>query len=218
MLDLTLFSTLLTALTVLATTVMAASAAVQAVRYEFDLFGATVLALVTAVGGGTLRDLLIGRTPVFWINDPTYLFTAIPVGLVTFLLARRMAAGNGARLRLLLYFDAIGLALFTLVGIKVALGFGTTPLMAVVLGCMTGVAGGMFRDILCGLTPSILKEDLYATLSILGGGLYLALSGPLRDEISVAIAFGAMTLARFIVIARSYQGPPDDQLPGASEA
>jgi uncharacterized membrane protein YeiH len=197
--------TTMDALTVLATAVMAVSAAIQAVRHGFDPFGAVVLAIVTAVGGGTLRDLLIGAMPVFWIKDMTYLGTAVPVGLITYIAARKLRAGNGRRLRLLLYFDAIGLALFSLVGVKVALIHDTSLPIAVVLGCITGVAGGMFRDVLCGLTPSILKEDLYATLSLLGGALYLCLGSILSEELSIIIAFLAMTLARIWVVRRSDQ-------------
>lgn len=194
--------TFLVGLTVLATTVMAVSAAIQAARHDFDLFGATVLAIVTAVGGGTLRDLLLGATPVFWIRDITYLATAVPVGMLSFLLAAKLSAGNGRRLRLLMYFDAIGLALFTLVGLRVAQEYGTTPIMSVVLGCITGVAGGMFRDLLCNRTPSVLKEDLYATISLLGGGLYLVLSEFVQQDVGLITAFAVMTFGRSWVVWR----------------
>jgi uncharacterized membrane protein YeiH len=192
-------------LTIVATTVMAVSASIQAVRHGFDPFGAVVLAIVTAVGGGTLRDLLIGAFPVFWIKDISFLATAVPVGFVTYLIAKNLKAGNGRRLRLLLYFDAVGLALFSLVGVQVAVMSGTSAPIAVVLGCITGVAGGMFRDVLCGLTPSILKEDLYATISLIGGGFYLLLRVYLSEETSVIAAFLGMTLARVWVVKRSAQ-------------
>jgi uncharacterized membrane protein YeiH len=194
------------ALTVLATAVMAASAAIQGARQGFDPFGATVLALVTAVGGGTLRDILIGRFPVFWIKDLTYLAVAVPVALVVFFAAKRMRAGGGRRLRLLLYLDAVGLALFTLVGVQVALSFGVTPVIAVILGCTTGVAGGMIRDVLCGLQPSILKEDLYATISLAGGGIYVIWREALDPEAGLMTAFALMTIARFYVVWRNRPG------------
>lgn len=197
------FTLLISVLTVLATGVMAASAAIQGARQEFDPFGATVLAVVTAVGGGTLRDLLIGATPVFWIQDITYLATAVPVGIVTFFFAGKLRQGNERRLRLLMYLDAIGLALFTLVGIQVALANGISVMIAVVLGCITGVAGGMFRDVLCGLTPSILKQDLYATISLGGGIFYVLARTQLPNEICLAIAFVLMTVTRSIVVYRS---------------
>ena len=186
---------------------MAASAAVQGLRQEFDPFGATVLAIVTAVGGGTLRDILIGSFPVFWLQDMTYLATAVPVALITYFLGRSLKVGGGRRLRLLLYLDAIGLALFTLVGLQTALASDLSIIMAIVLGCITGVAGGMFRDLLCGLQPSILKQDLYATISLLGGGLYIAATQWLGEEPSLAIAFIFMTMLRFCVL---YRNAPSD--------
>jgi len=197
------FLSLITALTVLATAVMAASAAVQGVRQQFDPFGTTVLAIVTAVGGGTLRDLLIGRFPVFWLQDFTYLATAVPVALLTYWFGQNLREGGGRRLRLLLYFDAIGLSLFTLVGVQVALTSGISVVNSVVLGCITGVAGGMFRDLLCGLQPSILKQDLYATISLLGGLLYVLLSDMIPEQLNLVIAFTFMTLFRSFVVYRS---------------
>ena len=197
------FAPLITLLTVVATAVMAASAAVQGVRQEFDPFGATVLAIVTAVGGGTLRDLLIGTSPVFWLQDMTYLATAVPVALVTFALGRTLKEGGGRRLRLLLYLDAIGLALFTLVGIQSALANDLPMVSAIVLGCITGVAGGMFRDLLCGIQPSILKQDLYATISLLGGLLYVLALDWISEELSLILAFVFMTLFRFFIVYRT---------------
>jgi len=182
---------------------MAASAAVQGTRQGFDPFGTTVLAMVTAVGGGTLRDLLLGATPVFWLRDPTYLLTAIPVGLVTYFLVAGISQGFGKRLRLLLYLDAIGLALFTLVGTQVALENGQSIISAVVLGCITGVAGGMIRDMLCGLQPTVLKQDLYATISLLGAVIYGFARDPISEELALAGAFFFMVIFRFIVVYRN---------------
>ncbi|MEP1206620.1 MAG: TRIC cation channel family protein [Rhizobiaceae bacterium] len=201
--DLAAFAPLITMLTVVATAVMAASAAVQGVRQDFDPFGTTVLAIVTAVGGGSLRDLLIGSFPVFWLQDMTYLATAIPIALLTYLLGQGLKKGNGRRLRLLLYLDAIGLALFTLVGLQTALANDLSFTSAIVLGCITGVAGGMFRDLLCGLQPSILKQDLYATISLLGGVLYLLANQWVEQETSLILSFIFMTLLRFFVVYRS---------------
>lgn len=190
-------------LTLLATAVMAASASIQAHRAEMDAFGATVLAIATGMGGGTLRDLFLGNTPVFWINDLRYISVAIPVALLGFLLASRIPSGNGQRLTVLLHLDAVGLALFTLTGVQVALGFDVHPLMAIVLGCITGTAGGMIRDLLCNMTPSLLKEDLYATISLAGGGIYLTLLPTIGETPALAISFGAMLIARIVVLARS---------------
>lgn len=207
---LTSLAPLVVALTVLATGVMAASGAIQAARQGFDPFGAVVLAIVTAVGGGTVRDILIGRFPVFWINDLTYLITAVPVALVAYFAARSMRAGGGRRLRLLLYLDAVGLALFTLVGLQIALAAGVSPIIAIILGCTTGVAGGMIRDVLCGLQPSVLKEDLYATISLAGGIVFVVWREALSPETGLLTAFALMTFARFYVVWRSR--PRDEPL------
>lgn len=193
-------------LTVLATAVMAASAALQGVRHELDLFGATVIAVAAAVGGGTVRDLLLGRMPVFWITDLTYLLTAIPVGALAFLVGRTLPSGNGRRLRLLMMFDAAGLALFTLVGIEVALEAQVHPFVAVVIGCINGTVGGMIRDILCNVTPSVLREDLYATISLAGGAVFVLIQPQMDVRAAMGVSFGLMLVARLVVILRGARG------------
>lgn len=194
------FSFVFTGLSLLATAVMAASAAIQAHRAHMDLFGATVLAIATAMGGGTLRDLFLGLTPVFWITDTRYLAVAVPVALISFALATRMSSGNGRRLNVLMQLDAIGLALFTLTGVQVALAAEVSPVLAIVLGCITGTAGGMIRDLLCNMTPSLLKEDLYATLSLAGGALYLMTLGPLGEALATAVGFATILVSRLVVL------------------
>ncbi|MFV0358305.1 trimeric intracellular cation channel family protein [Tropicimonas sp.] len=189
-------------LTILATAVMAASAAIQAARHNMDMFGATVLAFATALGGGTVRDLLIGRVPVFWISDLTYVATVVPVALLFYYLATRMEAGNGVRLRWLLRLDALGLALFTLIGVRVALQYETPAVIAVIIGCITGTVGGMIRDLLSNVTPAVLKEDLYATISLAGGGLYVLLASHAGQGVALTISFLAMLIVRLVVLER----------------
>lgn len=191
------------ALSALATAVMSASAAIQAVRHDMDVFGAAVLGVAAAVGGGTLRDLLLGRTPVFWIDDLTYLLTAVPIAIVSYFAARMLPSGNGRRHRLLMQCDAVGLALFTLIGVRVALEAGTSGIIAVVIGCVTGTVGGMIRDVLCNVTPSVLKEDLYATISLLGGGAYIGLAQVVDARWALAFCFLSMLAARLVVIYRT---------------
>ncbi len=189
-------------LTLAATAVMAASAAIQGARLDLDMFGATTIALATAVGGGTVRDLILGRTPVFWITDLSFLLTAVPVAAVTYVVAKRLPQGNGQRLRLLMQFDAVGLALFTLIGVRIAQGEGTHWIIAVVIGCVTGTVGGMIRDILCNVTPSVLKEDLYATISIAGGTMFLVAEQMMDETIALVGCFAVMFVARLVVLAR----------------
>ena len=194
--------TILIVLTVAATAVMAASGALQGVRQGFDPFGTAVLAVTTAVGGGTVRDFLIGATPVFWMEDMTYLLTAIPVSLAAHFIGRQLKEGTGKRDALLQYFDAIGLALFTIVGVQAGLDAELPFIAAIILGCVTGCVGGMIRDVLCGLTPTVLKQDLYATISLIGGAIYVGLLNYVPLELSLIAAFLIMVILRFYVIWR----------------
>jgi uncharacterized membrane protein YeiH len=137
-----------------------------------DLFGVIVLALVTALGGGTLRDLILGIRP-FWVADPTFVLSAIVGASVTFLAARFW----DVPLALLLVADACGLALFTMVGTERALRNIDSDIIAVLLGVMTGVAGGMIRDVLTGEIPLVLRSGvyLYATAAMCGAMTYVLL-------------------------------------------
>lgn len=167
--------TLHTAFALAGVAVFAASAALAAGRKHFDLIGATVLAGVTALGGGTLRDLLLDLHPVFWIRQPVILWTAVLATLGA-LLAVRFSRPPW---RLLLIADALGLAFFSVVGAQVAESAGEGGIVVVVMGLMTGVAGGLLRDVLSGEVPLLFRptETLYATASVAGVSLYLVVQG-----------------------------------------
>lgn len=199
--------TLITLLTVIATAAMAITGVIQAYRHNFDPVGAGVLALITAVGGGTTRDLLLGATPVFWITDYIYIATVVPVAIVSVLLARRLKSGHGRREQLLNYIDAIGLALFTILGVQKSLDLGVHESVAILLGGVTGVAGGMIRDLLCGEPPVVLKSDLYILLSLIGGGLLIFLQQYFSFNTSSIIAFTFIVASRFLVIYRGVSLP-----------
>lgn len=188
--------------TIIATAVMAASASIQGVRHELDLFGVSLIGVATAVGGGTLRDMLLGRTPVFWVEDLSYLATAVPVSVLMYFVATHLPSGNGRRLRLLMQLDAIGLALFTLVGVRVALEMNIHAAVSVVIGCITGIVGGIIRDVLCNVTPSVLKEDLYATVSLIGGTIYAAAAPWIGETSAFSGCFVLMLIARLVLIRR----------------
>jgi uncharacterized membrane protein YeiH len=138
-----------------------------------DLFGIVVLAVVTAVGGGTLRDVLLDISPVFWVADPNYLLTAVGVALATFLMSRR----GRWPMPILLVADAFGLALFTVIGVEKSLVVEAPRTVAVVLGVLTGVAGGILRDVLTGEIPLVFRKqiNLYATAALAGATLYIGL-------------------------------------------
>lgn len=157
----------------LACAVCAISGALAAEGKRIDLFGAIVLAVVTAVGGGTVRDLCLGSEPVFWIKDPHYLTTALGAAVGTFILVRFVHMPQ----RALAVADAFGLALFGIIGTEKALAFGTTGTVAIMLGIVTAVAGGIMRDVLRGEIPLTMKIDvnLYATAVFVGALVFVLL-------------------------------------------
>ena len=151
------------------TAVFAFSGVLVAGRLRMDAIGVIVLAAVTAIGGGTIRDLLIGARPIFWIQDPTYLWVILATAAVGMWLAR---VPRRLPWYALPVADAFGLALFVVIGAKKALLFGTSGMVAVVMGVITGVAGGLIRDVLAREIPMVLQKEIYATACIFGGVLY----------------------------------------------
>jgi uncharacterized membrane protein YeiH len=148
--------------------VFALSGALMAGRYKLDPFGVVVLASVTAIGGGTIRDMIL-NTPVFWIANPIYLYVILITAVLTIIIIRRPKL---IPKRFLLIADAFGLALFAVLGTEKALSLGVPIPVAIVMGTITGVAGGMIRDVLCNVIPMILRQEIYATAAILGGSLF----------------------------------------------
>jgi len=156
-----------------AVAVSAISGVLAARGKRVDLFGVLVLAVVTAFGGGTVRDVLLGDQPIFWVRHPAYLCNAGLTALITFLLVRyRDLSGTG-----LLVADAFALALFSIVGSQKALVLGTPPLAATAMGVVTGVVGGMLRDVLLMEIPLVFRREIhfYATASLAGAGVFVAM-------------------------------------------
>lgn len=152
--------------------VFAVSGVLAAGRKKLDLFGVVVLAIVTAIGGGTLRDVLMDRGQVFWMDDPTYLVVIITVALLTVAWARKRRTPEHA----LELADAAGLAFFVVSGAQIAQEAGLPALSVLLVGVITGTAGGMIRDILTAEIPFILRHrQLYATAAMAGVGVYLLL-------------------------------------------
>ena len=161
------------ALDLFGTAVFAVSGALAAGRRHMDLFGVLVIAAVTAVGGGTVRDLLLDRHPVFWIADLWYLGTISIAAFSTFLYTAAVRPPRSA----LPIADAFGLAIFTVVGAKVAIDGGVPTVIVVLMGAITGTVGGILRDVLCDETPLILRREIYATAALGGGAVYVVLQG-----------------------------------------
>jgi uncharacterized membrane protein YeiH len=146
----------------------AMTAALAAGRRKMDWFGVCVLACVTALGGGTMRDTLLGHYPLTWVNNPYLLLICCAAALVTIALARFMAALRWPFLLL----DAIGLVVFTIIGCNVAIGMDQSPIIVIVSGLITGIVGGIMRDVLCNDVPLVFSSELYATVAIVSGALY----------------------------------------------
>ena len=172
--------------------VFAITGVLAAKNKRVDLFGVIVLALVTALGGGTLRDLIL-RTDPFWMSDASFVLTASGMAAVTFVAARCWEAPAS----LLLIVDACGLALFTMLGTEKALAFSASNIAAVVLGVITGVAGGMIRDVLTDEVPLVLRTGtyLYATAALCGAVAFVILvphttSRLVSESIALAVTLG----------------------------
>lgn len=158
-------------LDVIGTMAFAISGVLTALNKKLDPFGVFIIAFVTAVGGGTLRDVLIGRTPVGWMQDLTYVYM-ISLGFFSALIFRKKLD----RLRKSLFlFDTIGLGVFTLIGLEKGIDVGLHPVICIALGTMTACFGGVIRDILCNEIPIIFRREIYATICIIGGMLFFAL-------------------------------------------
>lgn len=181
---------------ILGTIAFAISGVLVAMDKKLDLFGVFIIAFVTAVGGGTLRDILIGNTPVIWLQQTTYLI--VIVGAVVFALLLREKI-KYLRTSLFL-FDTIGIGLYTMVGIEKGMEAGLLPVMCIALGTITASFGGVIRDILCNEIPVIFRKEIYATACVLGGvGYFLLRQLPFDDNYAyvagIVIIIGIRLLA-----------------------
>jgi uncharacterized membrane protein YeiH len=157
-----MLATLISLLDLFGMAVFATSGALVASRKQMDIFGFILLGTVTGIGGGTIRDLLIGIQPVFWVSQPAYLWVCIIVSSVVFFTAHIPES----RYRVLLWVDAAGLAAYAVVGAEKALAAGTDALVAVTMGVVTAAFGGIVRDVLGGESPIILRKEIYVTAAL----------------------------------------------------
>lgn len=191
-------------LDLLGVAVFAVSGVLAAGRKSLDLFGVLVIATLTAIGGGTIRDLLLDRHPIFWIVQPTYLVVISVAAALTIIYVRvRRPPGDA-----LLYADALGLALFTIAGAQIAEGAGLSPIIVVLMATITGVAGGVLRDVLCAEIPLILRRDIYATAAIAGASSYLiAESVGAPRPLASALGMAVVAILRIFAILRGLALP-----------
>lgn len=186
------------------TLVFAISGALAAGRKDLDIFGVVVLAMVTAVGGGTLRDVILGLQPVFWVQQSGYLTLIIITAIATVYLHK---TGLIER-RWLLYADALGLATFTIIGFDRVFAATAQYEIAILMAVMTAVAGGVIRDVLSGEIPLILRQEIYASACFFGASLYaLLLYLQLWPQFSAAIAMLFILLLRLAALHWSLSLP-----------
>lgn len=190
--------------------VFAASGALVASRKEMDLVGFGLMASLTGVGGGTLRDLLLDR-PVFWISDPLPVWICLGIATLIFFSAHIIQR----RYVVLLWADAIGIALYGVMGAELARQSGAGPLVAIVMGMMTASFGGLIRDVICNETPLILGKEVYATAAALAAAVHIGLSSfGVPFEISVFSGIVAGFLLRAAGIAKGLALPTYKARPG----
>jgi uncharacterized membrane protein YeiH len=189
--------------------VFAASGALAAGRKRLDLLGVLVLALVTAIGGGTVRDLLLDRHPLFWLDDPTYLIVIVVAALITVAIARARFAQRRALLTALLVADGLGLALFSVAGAQIAERAGLPTASVVLLGTVTGAAGGVIRDVLSAEVPLVLRRgNLYASAAIAGTSTYFALEiAGMPRSAATLVGMGVIAVVRLASIWWGLQLP-----------
>lgn len=195
---------LLYVLDLLGVAVFAVSGALAGAQRGLDLFGMTVLAAVTAIGGGTLRDLVLNRHPVFWVRDARYLYVILAATLVAILGKDFLPSLQIG----LLLADAVGLGLFALSGAQIAEDDGYPFLVVILMGTMTGVAGGVIRDVLSGVVPLLLRRDIYATAAIAGICAYLLLQlAGLRRSWAFIGGIASVVILRMLAITLHWQLP-----------
>ncbi|WP_062264871.1 trimeric intracellular cation channel family protein [Endozoicomonas arenosclerae] len=202
---------LLYTLDLFGTAVFAISGAWLACRKDMDIFGAMVLAFVTAVGGGTIRDVLLGATPVFWVQDHDYVLVILASTLLALLIRR----WHDQTHNLLLIADALGLAVFTVIGVTKAMAFGASPTVAVMMGVLTGCGGGAIRDLLSGEIPLVLKKEVYAFAAMAGGALFVVLEPHTGTGEATLISAGVVLALRLLAMYKKVSLPRFDLPPVA---
>ena len=149
--------------------VFAITGALEASRRQMDVVGFVLIATFTGIGGGTVRDVITGETPVFWIKDPSWIITCIAAAIFTYFTAHLVERRYVA----LIWLDALGLALFGVTGAAIGLNLGVSPLVAIILGMITATFGGMVRDVVCNEIPLILRPEIYISCAFLGASIYV---------------------------------------------
>lgn len=189
---------------ILGTFAFAISGALVASKKNFDLFGVIIIAFVTAVGGGMLRDLLINAHPVNWIEDLNYVWTILIAVLCTFLFKSKIEPLS----KTLFLFDTIGIGVFTLLGVQKGLSYELHPFIALIMGMISAVFGGVIRDVLTNRVPLIFKQEIYASACLAGGIVYLVLTNfAVNQELHFIISGSVVITIRLFAVKYKLQLP-----------
>lgn len=192
------------ALDLIGTFVFGISGALAASRKRFDWFGAVVLSFVTAVGGGTLRDVLIGSTPVGWMIDLNYLYLIIFSVIISILLKNYLLKLS----KIFFLFDTIGIGVFTVLGLQKTLDFGLSPLVAIIMGTVSAVFGGVIRDVLSNDQPLIFRKEIYATACLLGAACWVAGDYFIEDKrLLTILSIGIIISIRMVAVIKNWKLP-----------
>ncbi|PQJ74503.1 trimeric intracellular cation channel family protein [Polaribacter gangjinensis] len=191
-------------LDILGTFAFAISGALVASDKNFDLFGVLIIAFVTAVGGGMLRDVLINAHPINWIGDLNYVWTILAAVITTFLFKSKILPLS----KTMFLFDSIGLGVFTLLGLQKGLTYELHPIVALIMGMISAVFGGVLRDILTNKVPLIFEKEIYASACLLGGISYLTLDVlHLNNNINFVISATIIFIIRWVAVKYHLQLP-----------
>lgn len=182
---------------ILGTFAFAVSGALVALDKKFDMFGVLIIAFVTAVGGGMLRDVLIDAHPINWIGNLDYLYTIFIAVVFTFLFKSKIAHLS----KTMFLFDTIGISVFTLLGLEKGLSFNLHPIIALIMGVISAVFGGVLRDVLTNKVPLIFEKEIYASACLAGGIIYLILNYfKVEENINFIISAAVVAIIRVIVV------------------
>lgn len=195
---------MLTIIYLVAITAEAMSGALAAGRRNMDIFGVSVIAFVTALGGGTIRDMVLGHFPIGWTQHPEYIYLVISAGLATTLIARYMHHLK----RVFLVLDAMGLIAFSLIGCTIALEMKYPIIVVIMSGMITGIFGGILRDVLCNQVPVVFRRELYASISLVVCIIFLVLRSIGVDlDLNTVISFVIGLSLRLFAIWREWRLP-----------
>ncbi|WP_332688002.1 trimeric intracellular cation channel family protein [Devosia sp.] len=188
----------------IAITAEAMTAALAAGRRNMDWFGVCLLACVTALGGGTIRDLFLDHYPLYWVENPYILLLVCGAALVTIAIARVV---DKLRWPFLL-LDGLGLVVFTIIGCNIAMEVGAHPVIVLVAGMVTGIFGGILRDVLCNDVPLVFRGELYATVSIVTGAIYyFGLMANIQSDVVILVAIAVGFPLRMLAIIYKWEMP-----------